>query len=190
MKKVKFILMAMVLIFLILGTSNVYAYQIIASFGGTFTIGSGANEQDIDLTNPQWVTPSDTDLEIDWLEALLASDPDNPVYLDGYNYYKDDTNDPNDNYTGNWVYAIFKYGVGKPGVDNPDHWAIWNNTGVTGYNYAEIYAELGAANGQLNGLPSSGLSHTTFVTPIPTAVLLLGSGLIGLAGLRRKKKLL
>lgn len=128
-------------------------------------------------TNPQWVTPSNPADEEEWLEGLLGLTYNDPTveFIS-----KDEDSNPLDNVPSNWLYAVLKYGVGQPSVDNPDHWAIMDDGDFT--------LDLG----DISGLPAlDSLSHVSYFdsTPIPepATILLLGSGLIGLASFRRRK---
>ena len=130
--------------------------------------------------NPQRLDNSDPALEEVWLEGLLE--------LNVYFYSRDEDSDPDDgieesvldDVPDSWIYAVLKYGAGKPSWENPDHWAIFDD--------GDFLLELG----DIPGLPAVGsLSHVSYygVTPVPepATMLLLGTGLIGLAGVSRRK---
>ena len=133
-------------------------------------------------TNPQWFSPSNPAEEEAWLEGLLGLTYNNPnvVFVS-----KDEDGNPLDNVPANWTYAVLKYGVGRPSLSNPDHWAIQDN----GNSILEL--------GSIGGLPSGDrLSHVTYFlsttsttsVPEPNTLILLGIGLISALGLRRKIK--
>lgn len=128
------------------------------------------------FTNPQFVSPSNPDDEEEWLENLLGLTYDDPSveFIS-----KDEDSDPLNDVPDNWMYAVLKYGVGEP--PEPDHWAVVDN--------GDFILDLGG----ISGLPDlEDLSHVSYFNgptsvPEPATMLLLGSGLIGLASFRRRK---
>lgn len=133
-------------------------------------------------TNPQWVTPSNPATEEVWVEGLLG------VGIDITYLGKDEDNIWNDGVwnegdpSSDWTIAVLKYGVGKPSISNPDHWAIRDD----GDHIVDF--------GDIAGLPPlDSLSHVTYFgssahAPEPATMLLFGTGLAGLGVFRRKLK--
>lgn len=127
-------------------------------------------------TNPMYFSPTPPSLEGAWLNALLGFNV--PFIIK----YKGDTAPYGAPAT--WTYAVLKYGVGRPGIANPNHWAIMDD--------GDFILELAG----IGGLPERGLSHVSYFgptngngsTPVPepTTMILLGSGLLGLAIFGRK----
>ena len=156
-------------VFLALCLSAMMVFTVVPAFADSFVV--DVNPLDA-YTNPQWVTPSDPVTEAFWLGKLVGFDV---TYMDKYET-------PPISYEGptGWVYAILKFGVGTPSLTNPDHWAAIEDGGNGVLDYAVLFPL---------GFPG-GLSHITWFgsTPVPepTTLLLLGLGLVGLAGLRRK----
>jgi hypothetical protein len=120
-------------------------------------------------TNPQLLPNSNPDTEGAWLDHLLGFHVD---YIT-----KDEIDNPADNYSGAWTYAVLKYGVGALAIP-ADHFAIGNDGGP-GLDLNSV------------GLTTHALSHITYFGPTsvpePASMVLLGIGLFGLAAFGRKK---
>jgi hypothetical protein len=125
--------------------------------------------------NPQQLPNSGIETEEAWLEGLLGLTYDDPtVELVG----KDENPDDGWQTPVDWTYAVLKYGAPQAPDTGLDHYAVWNDDGGSGIDFAGL------------GLSTHGLSHITYdanPVPEPATMLLLGSGLIGFAGIGRKK---
>ena len=135
-------------------------------------------------SNPQTLPNSGEATEEAWLEGLL-----------GLTY-----NDPSISYLGKITsgfsgatppsgtqYYILKYGNGQTPGGLGDHWAVQYD----GSGPIDLAGITGLPTGIV--LTDHALSHVSYFgasanAPIPAPVLLLGTGLIGLAALRRKLK--
>jgi len=166
MKKHGLVLMAILSLLFLIVTSQVYADSLVGKPGS--------------------LKPDNPTTEKAWLTALLGFDPGNYLGKDEKGW-----NDGNwtEGTAGVWTYAVLKYGAGWELGKDCDHLAIQND-GNPDADFS-VLAEL------LGVKPTKALSHITYfgITPIPpvnpvpepATMLLLGSGLIGLAGFGRKK---
>jgi hypothetical protein len=165
MKKHRLFLMVILSLLFLLVISQVYADSLVGKHGS--------------------LKPDNPTTEEAWLTALLGFDPGNYLGKDEKGW-----NDGNwtEGTAGVWTYAVLKYGAGwKLGKDY-DHMAIYNEDGGTGVDFGVL---------GLGDKPTKALSHITYfgTTPVPPAypvpepatMLLLCSGLVGLAGLSNKK---
>jgi len=128
-----------------------------------------------DYLNPTSIVSGDQ-FEKEWLEGLVGE----PLFLldkEEAGPEEDSLNIYNLNEPEGMVYYILKFG------NDPSHWAfIDDGDGVVD--------ELNFGETELS-LPNYGLSHASYYgtapVPEPSTILLLGLGLVGLAGLGRKK---
>lgn len=127
---------------------------------GAYWVGNDTNG--IDLFN------SSIAAEETWLNALTGSTVDL--------VYKDENSSDGWTPPADWTYAVLKYGNGqKP--NGYEHWAIMDD--------GDGILELGDVNLTYHAL--SHISYDSSPVPEPTTMLLLGGGLVGLAGFGRKK---
>jgi hypothetical protein len=129
-------------------------------------------------TNGDTLSNSSLDNEELWLNALLDRGVGDPNWVDLIG-----KNDPYDGTFNPTVatYAVLKYGNGQaPGGES--HWAVH----FDGDGTFDIFNVSGLPTGITLG--DHALSHIAYsAVPEPTTMLLLGFGLVGLAGFGRKK---
>jgi len=104
--------------------------------------------------------------------------------IDGATAYFDDTTDGPTGITLNSAQYLMKFKLNQ-------NWTYTGKSGITlNFFKGDIIVGFGDAAGDYDYLDLVvGLSDTNRQVPIPAAIWLLGSGLLGLIGVRRRKKL-
>ncbi len=102
-------------------------------------------------------------------------------FPDAINWYKNDNGNSTISISGSWDYVAGKYNGHNAG------WLVWFVGGE------DLGGEVTLPSSWGPGDQTYGLSHTTFfngITPVPepATLVLFGFGLIGLAGIGRKKR--
>ncbi len=127
--------------------------------------------------NPDNLSNSGDAAVEEWLNGLL--DNTDPLSSDWVELvYKDETGANDWQAPVEWTYAVLKYGAPQAPTPGLDHYAIYNDDGGMGIDFAGL---------KLSTHALSFVSYDANPVPEPATMLLLGTGLIGLAGYGRKK---
>ncbi|MBW1694808.1 MAG: PEP-CTERM sorting domain-containing protein [Deltaproteobacteria bacterium] len=168
------ILCVMVLLFL---STPVAANTILPSAGGFGSYWDGA------ATNPDQLSNSGDDAQLSWLEDGLLGGGD-AGDLEAYFNFDDGPKVLDEFNVGviGWDYAIVKTGLGS--TPDKEGWYAYHN------DYGDDLLNVPPGPDGWEAFPN-GVSHISVYggqpVPEPATMLLLGTGLIGLAGAGRKK---
>lgn len=127
------------------------------------------------------------------LSVQVASNPSNTTFTDTFNFYINGTSDVSAS-VADLPHYLYTFTVLKD--DNlflslNNQTAVGNNVSTTMFNLTQgNYSAIVTGNtaGVAGGIYSVAMSATPSAVPVPAAVWLLGSGLLGLVGIARRKE--